>query len=632
MADGANGSLLGQLRQVAFPRDGGAFTDGALLALYIARRDEAAFAALVRRHGPMVLGVCRRILGNAADIDDVFQATFVVMARKAAVVRPADAVASWLYGVAYRTALEARRAARRRRKHETQAAISPDSALHVDACDQELRHELRLVLDQELNRLPDRLRLPVILCDVEGRTRREVADQLKLPGGTLSNRLTAARAKLAKRLTRRGFGPSAAALAAGLGSPALAVEVPAALLVSTIQAAASVAAGHPTVGSLISSEVAALVQGALHTMFWTRFRKIVAVLLVLGVLGGGAAAFLRPAQVARNGADPADPAEVRAQAASGDSDLTRLGGTWTVIALEEKGMAQPEGRFKDVKMRLVITGNTVSIKTTTPDGRDVGGTKLMMFVLDEKASPKQIDVSYDGQTILGIYAFEKGTLKLNMDLTGKARPNDFKTDERGDQRSYVLEKEKTKRSEGKGAAPAGVEDRAPKQDRSDKKKTTHDVVDAETLLAEALQKAKAAKKRVLLVACTKSCLPCRQLYELFDELKPILDKHLVLAKLDLVEMKNADRVHRRYRKDIDERGNYVPWMVILDDSAAALAVMGQLVKPDSVVGLPHGSDANRRYFLDMLRVSCPAISERELEQIDAAAKNLRDRIWAPFKK
>src|SRR5436305_1502875 len=142
--------------------------DGELVDGFVARRDGAAFEALVRRHGPMVLGVCRRVLGHAHDAEDAFQATFLVLVRKAASVRPREQLANWLYGVAYHTALKARAAAARRRAREKRAgAMSRRTTLPEDRWS-----DLQPVLDEELARLPDKYRVPVVLCDLEGKTRK----------------------------------------------------------------------------------------------------------------------------------------------------------------------------------------------------------------------------------------------------------------------------------------------------------------------------------------------------------------------------------------------------------------------------------------------------------------------------
>src|SRR5258708_598116 len=172
-------------------------TDCDLLGRFIAARDEDAFAALMRRHGPMVWGVCRRVLPNDSDAEDAFQATFLILALKAASVTPAEMVGNWLYGVARTTALKARRTNRRRAGHEHSVAVLPEPASvpRDDRWD-----DLRPILDAELSRLPDRYRTVIVLCDLEGVVRREAARWLGLPEGTINSRLSRARALLAKRL------------------------------------------------------------------------------------------------------------------------------------------------------------------------------------------------------------------------------------------------------------------------------------------------------------------------------------------------------------------------------------------------------------------------------------------------
>src|SRR6516165_2557004 len=168
------------LRPAGTSGDGAELTDGEFLDQFLTRHDEAAFEALVRRHGPMVLGVCRRILGDAHDAEDAFQATFLVLVRRAASVVPREQVGNWLYGVAYRTALEAKRVAARRRAREKQVNDMPHPTVGPEEC----WRDLQPLLDRELNRLPDKYRVPVVLCDLEGRTRKEAARQLDLPEGT----------------------------------------------------------------------------------------------------------------------------------------------------------------------------------------------------------------------------------------------------------------------------------------------------------------------------------------------------------------------------------------------------------------------------------------------------------------
>src|SRR5581483_11869583 len=179
---------LDHLRQTLASPEESARTDGQLVASFVASRDECAFAALVRRHGRMVLGVCRRVLGHVHDAEDAFQATFLVLARKASSLRNSESVGSWLYGVAYRTALEAKTQNIRRHCRERPLDNVPSPEVPAE----EPRDWLPL-LERAVSGLPERYRTPVVLCHLEGRSRQEAARQLGLPEGTLSSRLATAR-------------------------------------------------------------------------------------------------------------------------------------------------------------------------------------------------------------------------------------------------------------------------------------------------------------------------------------------------------------------------------------------------------------------------------------------------------
>jgi RNA polymerase sigma factor (sigma-70 family) len=261
--------------------DGG-LTDGQLLTRFLDGRDEAAFAALVRRHGPMVLGVCKRVLGHAQDAEDAFQASFLVLARKAGSVLKREAVASFLYGVAYHTGLRARPRLARRRATERQVGQMP----HPEVLPPEAQ-DWRPVLDRELGRLPGKYRAAVVLCDLEGRPRREAARQLGLPEGTLSSRLTTARRMLARRLTRAGVTLSGGALAALLAEGASAA-VPAPWVGATARAAARVAAGQ---AAAAATPAAALMNEVLRAMLMTKLKTFVAVALAVVLVGAGGFAY-----------------------------------------------------------------------------------------------------------------------------------------------------------------------------------------------------------------------------------------------------------------------------------------------------------------------------------------------------
>jgi RNA polymerase sigma factor (sigma-70 family) len=237
----------------------------------------------------MVLGLCQRLLGHAQDAEDAFQATFLVLARKARCITPPDKVGSWLYGVAYQTARKARARAVRRYARERPLAGAEEPAFVPR--EPLLADDLRCLLDQELSYLPDPYRLPLLLCDLQGKTRRQAAAQLGWPEGTLAGRLFRARRRLAARLARRGLVPSATALAI-LGAQQATAAIRPALAFSTIQAA-SLLAAHPLAAGAVSVPVAALTQGVLKTMLIERMKKVLAVVLVVAVGGGGLGVCLR---------------------------------------------------------------------------------------------------------------------------------------------------------------------------------------------------------------------------------------------------------------------------------------------------------------------------------------------------
>src|SRR5262249_34808824 len=193
-------------RRRAPPTPDKPLTDAQPLERFLASRDEAAFSTLVRRHGPMVLGVCRAVLRQQQDAEDAFQVTFLVLARHSANVRKREALAGWLHGVAYRTAIQARRAAGRRRRHETRAEAMTQKHPSAEQSSQEIR-EAR---DEEVGRLPPAYRGPFVLCCLEGRSRAEAAGELGLKEGTVSSRLARARKQVQQGLARRGLAPAAA--------------------------------------------------------------------------------------------------------------------------------------------------------------------------------------------------------------------------------------------------------------------------------------------------------------------------------------------------------------------------------------------------------------------------------------
>jgi RNA polymerase sigma factor (sigma-70 family) len=261
-----------------------ALSDAQLLTQFVTARDEAAFAALVRRHGRMVLGVSRRVLNQVQDAEDVFQATFLVLARQAHRVVRRETVGSWLYRVAYRTALDAKAMRERRRAKEGQAGnLRAPEGSPVDVQD------WRPILDEELSGLPDKYQAPLVLCDLESRSRKEAAEQLQIPEGTLSSRLAKARKLLAVRLARRGVTLTVGAIASALGQDALSAAVAGPLAAQTASIATLVINGQT---ATVSAPVALLMKGALKTMFLAKFKMVGVLLLVACLtLGAGSVAY-----------------------------------------------------------------------------------------------------------------------------------------------------------------------------------------------------------------------------------------------------------------------------------------------------------------------------------------------------
>jgi RNA polymerase sigma factor (sigma-70 family) len=278
-----------------------AWSDGQLLELFVRWHDEAAFAALVRRHGPMVLSVCRRVLRHTQDAEDAFQATFLVLAKKADRLRQPNLLANWLYGVAYRTALHARQRAAHRSAQEREAASmsNPESSPDVDS------QELRRVLDEELSRLPEKYRAPLVLCYLEGKTNEEAARVLGWPSGSMSHRLARGRELLRERLVPRLAGLSGLLPLLPLMDYLEPSAVPPFLAQTTAQAAIVVVGSKvAAVGAgLISASVRELMEETLTSLAPSPWRWLYVLIVVVGsLLGLGGAAY-----VAANGWPPGQP-------------------------------------------------------------------------------------------------------------------------------------------------------------------------------------------------------------------------------------------------------------------------------------------------------------------------------------
>jgi RNA polymerase sigma factor (sigma-70 family) len=297
--------IAAQLRRVSVLPGGVDLTDGQLLAQFIGQHDEAAFAAFVKRHGSMVLGVCRRLLGNVHDADDAFQATFMILVHKAASLKSCELLGNWLYGVAYNTALAARAKRCRRQSKEKQVLGMPEPVMSQP----DDWSDLRPLLDQELSQLAGYYREAIVLCDLEGISRKQAARQLAIPESTLSGRLTTARRQLAKRLARHGITLSVGALATVLSQCAVSARVPMPLVASTVKAATTVAAGSAT--AVVSASAVTLTKGVLKTMFLTKVKTVSA--FVLAFLLPSGVVLVGLAQSAPLAAQAGDTKEKRAQ-------------------------------------------------------------------------------------------------------------------------------------------------------------------------------------------------------------------------------------------------------------------------------------------------------------------------------
>jgi RNA polymerase sigma factor (sigma-70 family) len=338
-------AVVRHIHQLA-DRDGGAPTDAHLLQRYLEWHDEAAFGAIVRRHGRMVLRVCRGVLHSHHDAEDAFQATFLVLARSAASIRAGSSLSSWLYGVAYRVARNARRASDRRQAHEREARPVAHTRTDLDPA---LR-ELQQILAEEVSRLPQTYRAAFVLCCLEGKSKAEAAAQLGWKEGTVSGRLARARERIRQRLTRRGLS-LAAVLCAGALSADDALAVPPPLVRTTINAALGTAATGAAAGA-IPARVADLAEGVTKAMFVNRVRVVTVLALAVGVVAAGAGVLICRSAAAGAAREAAPPAAATASAGAATADRPRT---------EAPPAAEVSGRVLD------------------PDGRPLAGARLYLL-------------------------------------------------------------------------------------------------------------------------------------------------------------------------------------------------------------------------------------------------------------
>lgn len=442
MATDRMNTVIQHIRQSVRFQDEAAWTDGQLLTHFIEHNDESAFASLVRRHGAMVMGVCLRVARNQHDAEDAFQATFLILVRKAASIGSRELIANWLYGVAYHTALKAKAVNMKRRIREKQVTELPEPALAEGSGND----DLKALIDQELNRLPTKYRIPILLCELEGRSRKEAAEIIGCPEGSLSSRLARAKTMLAKRLARHGLAVSGGSLSAALAQNAASACVPPSIAAVTIKTATLVAAGQATVG-MISPKVAALMEGVLKVMLLSKL-NIGAIWLFVGLIAFGAGLFIYQGATAQPGTlervaegMPQLPQEAKQKKAQPDDDVENdanaLQGKWAIESLIYDGDEPPAEMVN--AMVLIVKGDKMTFKPGL--GIDATEQGKIKFNLDNDptevqfklrvSNPKQIQVTATDpgakeRSMTGIYKLsgDKLTVCFGEETDGKT-PDEF---------------------------------------------------------------------------------------------------------------------------------------------------------------------------------------------------------------
>jgi RNA polymerase sigma factor (sigma-70 family) len=313
-------SVLGTLRRLAGAEGENNLSDADLLERFRAQHEEAAFTLLVQRHGPMVLAVCRRVLGDLHEAEDAFQATFLVLVRRASAIRKQASLASWLYGVAYRVANKARSRAATCRAHERKAVTAMSSPEPSDAL---ADPELRAALDEEMHQLPEKYRVPLVLCGLEGKTHEQAAQELRWPKSSVTARLARARDLLQRRLTSRGFAITAGVLTVLVAERTATAAVPATLTLATVRLALQTLTGT----AAATAPAVALADHVLKGTTMNRLTATLALLLTVGLAAAGLALMTLSANppVPRVPGGPDDPKRDAGTNALPEGALARLG-------------------------------------------------------------------------------------------------------------------------------------------------------------------------------------------------------------------------------------------------------------------------------------------------------------------
>jgi RNA polymerase sigma factor (sigma-70 family) len=386
MATAQTGVILRHIRMLVAAQSQLQVTDRELLQRFATQADEAAFTELVRRHGAMVLRVCQRRLHHEQDAEDAFQATFLTLARKAATIRNQDSVGSWLHGVAVHLALQAKTAAARRQLFEKQtlARSSRDPLAEISL------REAQTVLDEEMARLPEKYRAPLVLCYLEGTTRDEAVQQLGWSLGTLKRRLEQGREMLRGRLARRGLTLSSALVTGLLAQNAGQGAIAASLVASTARAALLFATGKTAAAGAVSAGAVALLQGVTRVMFWTKLKIVMVLFLAVGLCTAGAGLLTHQAAARQTVARQAEAlAAATAQPAGKETDKS--------LPTASKNQAGDQD---------LVSGQVVDA-----DGKPVAGAQVYLWT---NAVKKRADLKVgatteaDGRFRVAVPAKEKG--------------------------------------------------------------------------------------------------------------------------------------------------------------------------------------------------------------------------------
>jgi RNA polymerase sigma factor (sigma-70 family) len=427
MVGNQSAGVLGRLGTLFDSGTVGSLGDASLLERFSSRREEAAFASLVERHGPMVLSVCQQVLGDPHDAQDAFQVVFLILAQRAGSIRRQGSVASWLHGVALRVAAKARLAAARRRAHERRAGeISAKRIGEQARPDANYWPEVH----EELGQLPEKYRAPLLLCDLEGLTQQMAARHLDWPLGTLQSRLARGRVELRARLTRRGVGAPAGLMHAGLlTQPAI---IPTALANLTVRTGVLLAIGEPISPALLSASVVALAKAGAKAMNMTRLARVAVAVSTVG-LAVSVVTFIglnaHSAAGARGMAKPAQQAPISDSSPDSSSrkgDLARFQGKWTTTKVD----GHP--KLGDAVFVWEIKDRALTITRKGP--KDEMSRSTIELKLHETDTPRWLELTKghapDGKPspdVRSIYELNGDTLKICSSIgIGDTLPKVFK--------------------------------------------------------------------------------------------------------------------------------------------------------------------------------------------------------------